>query len=107
MKVCYIAHPISGNIEENLADIRRIVRRINLEQPDIVPFVPYYVDIVSLNDDVPAERERGIKNDVHIMTSGLVDEVWLTGTKISYGMKCEEAVANGLKIPVINLINKL
>lgn len=107
MKVCYIAHPISGDIEANLADLRRIVRKINLEYPATVPFVPYYVDIVSLDDNIPAERERGIKNNTHIIQSGIVDEIWLTGNKISYGMKCEQQLANTLNIPVINLINKL
>jgi hypothetical protein len=31
MTIAYIAHPISGDVEANLADICRIVRKINLE----------------------------------------------------------------------------
>lgn len=30
MKVVYIAHPIGGNIQENLEKIKQIVRQINL-----------------------------------------------------------------------------
>ena len=71
MKIVYIAHPIGAptkeGIENNLADLRRIVRGINLNYPDIVPFVPYYADIVSMNDMIPAERERVIKNDTTIL----------------------------------------
>lgn len=107
MKICYIAHPIGGDIEKNLADLRRIVRKLNLERPLVVPFVPYYADIVSLNDDVFAERERGIKNDMAILASGVVDEVWLTGDRISNGMASEKELADKLGIPVVDLIGLL
>lgn len=107
MKIVYIAHPISGDIEGNLADLRRIVRKINLEFPDVVPFVPYYADIVSLDDNVPWERERGINNDIAILKSGVVDEVWLTGERISNGMAAEKELAAKLGIPVYDFINKL
>lgn len=107
MKIVYIAHPISGDIEGNLADLRRIVRKINLEYSDVVPFVPYYVDIVSLDDNNPKERARGIANDTAILKSGIVNEVWLTGHKLSKGMEAEVVVAIGLSIPVHDYINKL
>lgn len=107
MKICYIAHPIAGDIESNLADLRRIVRKINLEFPHIVPFVPYYADVVSLNDNDPDERERGIKNDLAILQSGLVDEVWLTGERLSFGMIQEKNIARQYFIPVIDKIGLL
>lgn len=105
MKIVYIAHPISGDIEANLADLRRIVRLINLKYPDVVPFVPYYVDIVSLDDNIPEERAGGIKNDMEILARKIPDEVWLTGNKLSYGMSMEKAAAERLGIPVIDYIN--
>lgn len=104
MLCCYLAHPISNDIEANLADIRRIVRKINLDHPDVVPFVPYYVDIVSLDDNNPAERARGIANDTAILRSGCVDEVWLTGGRISSGMQAEKELAEELNIPVIDML---
>lgn len=107
MKIVYIAHPISGDIEANLADIRRIVRKINLTFPDVVPFVPYYVDIVSLDDNMPEERQRGIKNDTAILKSGMVQEMWLTGPRISTGMAAEMELAMTLNIPVINKLNEI
>lgn len=106
MKICYIAHPIGGNVEENLADLRRIVRKINLED-DVVPFVPYYADIVSLDDSNPVERERGILNDITILNHGCVDELWLTGPRISAGMEAERQLAVSLGIPVVNFIGML
>lgn len=107
MKIAYIAHSIGGAIEENLADLRRIIRKINLEHPGVVPFCPYYADIVSLDDNVPAERERGIANDVAILRSGIVHELWLTGDRISTGMQHEKELAIELGIPVIDMIGKL
>lgn len=107
MKIVYIAHPISGDVQKNLADIRRIVRKINLEQPEIVPFVPYYADCVSMDDRLPEERARGIANDAEILERKIPDELWLTGDKISFGMSMEKLTAEKLGIPVIDLIGKI
>lgn len=107
MKICYIAHPIGGDVENNLADLRRIVRKINLEQPAVIPFVPYYADVVSLDDSIPAERARGVWNATAVLHSGVVKEVWLTGDRMSPGMAVEMTVAKELGIPVIDLIGKL
>lgn len=107
MKIVYIAHPIGGDIEGNLADLRRIVRKINLEYHDVVPFVPYYVDIVSLDDNNTEERARGIANGTAILKSGIVNEVWLAGQKISVGMQAEAAIAKELGIVVVDKVNQL
>jgi len=107
MIIAYIAHPIGGDIEANLTDIRRIVRKINIERPDVVPFVPYYADILSLDDTIPAERARGMANDTEIIRRGIPDEIWLTGERISAGMQAEIDAAELAGIPVRNLINLL
>lgn len=107
MKIVYIAHPISGDIEANLADIRRIVRHINLMSLEYVPFVPYYADIVSLDDNNPIERMRGIDNDMAIMSKGFIDELWLTGDRISKGMQNEKTYAEQLGIKVVDWTNLL
>lgn len=100
MKICYIAHPISGDVGANLADIRRISRIINREEPNIVPFVPYYLDCVAMDDKNGDERQRGIANDIAILKSGCVHELWLTGDRISSGMKEEIIIAALMGIPV-------
>lgn len=102
LKICYIAHPISGDVQANLTDLRRIVRLINLTRPDVVPFVPYFADCVSMRDDVESERERGIQNDTAILESGIVQELWLTGDRISNGMREEIILAAIHGIPVVN-----
>ncbi len=107
MRIIYIAHPISGDIEENLSDIRRIVRKVNIENADVVPLVPYYADVVSLDDNIPEERRRGIENDIAVLKSGCIQELWLTGNKFSYGMQQEAKLATELGIPVIDKIGML
>lgn len=61
MKIAYIAHPVGGDVENNLTLIREIVLKINLEEEDVVPFVPYYSDVVSMDDSNPEQRARGLK----------------------------------------------
>jgi len=114
-KIVYIAHAIGGDIEANLADLRRILRIINLnihplkvsigfDFSDVIPIVPYYADIVSLDDNNPEERSRGIENDKALIETGVFDELWLTGSKISFGMSCEVIMFEKLCKPVVNYI---
>lgn len=102
MKIVYIAHPISGDIAGNLEKIRQIVRQINLQYSDVVPFAPYWVDCHALDDNDPEERQRGITNDQEFFLRKVIDEVWLFGDRISGGMQTEIELANALGIPVVN-----
>lgn len=107
MKIAYIAHPVGGDVENNLKDLRRIIAKINEDMRDVVPFCPYYADVVSLNDNDPTERAWGIMNAHTLLASGVVDELWLTGERISDGMDAERVLAIKKNIPVINMIGKL
>ena len=100
MKIAYIAHPISGDVKGNLISIERIAREINLKEPDVVPFAPYYLDCIVLDDDNPGERSRGIRNDQVLLRAGFVTEMRLYGHKISTGMIHEVVTAIDLGIPV-------
>lgn len=100
MKIAYIVHPIAGDKETNLELISHIVRKINLTESDVVPFVPYYADCVAMDDRILSERERGIKNDHEILSRMFVDELWVYGNRISNGMKAEIMWALDNKVPV-------
>lgn len=104
MKIAYIAHPVGGDVTGNLEKIRAIVRKINLEEPRVVPFVPYYADCVAMDDSVPAERARGFKNNYAFFRKGMVDELRIYGEHISPGMKKEIEWAHMNRIPVVNYI---
>lgn len=100
MKVAYIAHPISGDSDGNIQKILKIVRYINRHSCDYVPFAPYIVDCLALDDSIQEERERGIENDIALFNKGFIDEVWLYGDRISTGMSREIELAHKLNISV-------
>lgn len=89
------------SVEDNLASIRKIVREINLTEPDICPLVPYYSDVVSMDDSIPSERERGIKNNMAIFKNGVIHELWLYGPRISSGMAGEIEIAKEMGIKIV------
>ena len=101
MKIVYIAHPLSGDIVGNLDKIKGIIRYINLTESNIVPFAHYFVDCYALDDSIPEERERGIKNDTALFKAGFIDELWLYGDTISRGMWHEIILAQSLDTPVV------
>lgn len=98
-KIVYIAHPIGGDIEANVKSILNIVKELNMSGLPIVPFAPYIVDVLALDDNIPEQRARGFENNKQLFD--FVDEVWLYGGRISSGMHTEIDWANELGIPVI------
>lgn len=112
MRIAYIAHPVGAvnpknkrDAEEqviaNLDEIAQISRLINLTEPDTVPFAPYYLDCVTMDDSNPEERQRGIDNDTALIKAGFIDEIRLYGNRISFGMLCEIQLAKSLGISVV------
>lgn len=100
MRIIYIAHPISGDIQGNLNKVLDIVRELNLTEDEIVPFAPYWIDCHALDDNDPVQRQRGIDNDIALFKKGFIDEVWLYGDKISNGMRNEIELAASLGIKI-------
>lgn len=100
MKIVYIAHPIGGDIAGNLQKIVKIGREISLLEPDVIPFAPYFFDCYCLNDDIPEERQRGIRNDVAWFKKGVISELRLYGNRISRGMRAEINICKSEGIPI-------
>lgn len=100
MKIAYLAHPIGGDVDGNIKKLLQIIKEINLNEPDVVPFAPYIPDCLALDDNIPEERMRGIKNDVELFKKTQIDEVRLYGNKISMGMLEEVKLAKKLGINV-------
>lgn len=101
MKIAFIAHQLSGDIEGNLKKITEICRKINLEEPDTVPFAPYFSDLYSLDDNIPEERARGIRNDMEFFERHVIDELRLYGDRVSSGMADEILIALREQIEII------
>lgn len=104
MKIVYIAHPIAGDVEKNLEDLKRILRKINTGTLEVCPVAPYAFS--GLDDSDKIERERGIMNNIELIKTKVFKELWLTGDKISAGMKQEIELFTSLGIPVFNFTKK-
>ena len=100
MKIVYIAHPIGGDIFENILKISDIIKQINLSKKDAVPFAPYMADVLAMDDNKPEEREIALRNCFVVLNSGMVDALWLYGPTITPGMKAEVDLALDNMIPV-------
>lgn len=101
MKIAYIVHPIAGDVHGNIQKILKIVKEINLTKPDVVPFAPYIADVLAMDDNDSKQRERGLDNDLAILDSGMVNELWVYGHEITGGMRDEIELATIKRIPVI------
>lgn len=107
MKTVYIAHPIGGDVENNIKKLIATCREVNLSEPDIIPFVPYLSDLYALNDEIPEERERGLKNGLSLLKKGFIDEIWLYVDRISNGMRAEINVCLEFGIKVVPKSNEI
>ncbi|MEN9655239.1 MAG: hypothetical protein RL311_147 [Bacteroidota bacterium] len=99
-RIVYIAHPISGDIKNNVKKILEIVKEINLTEKNIVPFVPYLSDVMALDDNKPEQRNKGIRNNIAYFQSGIIKELRVYGDFISKGVAEEISIAKQLNIPV-------
>jgi hypothetical protein len=106
MRIAYIAHPIGGDVDNNIQKVIKIIRHINLTENDVVPLAPYIESVYSLDDTRRKERAKGIANNVALFRRGAIDELRLYGDRISDGMWDEIKLANELGIK-INCMNSL
>jgi len=92
--VVYLAHPLSGDWEANIADARLWVRAAL--EAGYAPVAPYLMDYDVLHE--PEDRDLGLAHDLAILPR--CDELWLCGPRISTGMAMErdEASKHGLRI---------
>lgn len=99
-KTVFIAHPVSGDIKENMKKVLDICEEIHSK--DIIPVAPYLVSLQYLNDEVVEDRELGVCANLECFHRGYIDELWLFGDKISSGMKQEMLLAKELNIPIVS-----
>lgn len=104
MKVCYIAHPISGDLENNLAHLFKTIYEIQKDHPDVYAFAPYITDAITADPSDPAANENALRHCRFVLDTFPIDEVWLTGDKISPGMALEREWALKRGLPVVHKI---
>ena len=99
MKTVFIAHPIAGDIEQNVRKVLAICKAVHTKE--VVPYAPYIVSLQYLSDHVKEDRQLGIDANREMLKRGLIDEFWVYGNRISRGMWEEIRLARLLRIPII------
>ncbi len=97
-KTVFIAHPISGNEEENLRKVLEICKELNSQ--GIIPIFPPHSWRQYMEPGTDSKYWSGLVNEEYFRR-GMVDEVWLYGETISDGMKKEIRLAVSYGIPII------
>lgn len=67
-------------------------------QMGVIPLAPHTIFTQYLDDDVPSQREVGIRMGLELLKR--CDEIWVFGPKITEGMKQEIIQANNERIPL-------
>lgn len=96
----YIAHPIGGDVANNLFEVAKITRQLAFES-DIIPVAPYFLYCHALDDNDMAERIKGMELGLEYIKNSTNLEIWLYGKRISNGMATEIEVAQFYGFPVI------
>ena len=99
MKTVFIAHPIAGDIQNNVKKVIQICSEVH--DKNIIPVAPYLVSLQYLNDEVHEDRRLGVDANLECFHRKYIDELWLYGDRISSGMKEEVLLAQQLGIPII------
>jgi|GEM_PF-1614812 len=97
-KMVFIAHPISGDVENNCRRVLEICRQIHTKE--VIPVFPRFTWSQYLGDS-PEDKELAVAVNEAYFRSGAVDELWVYGDEISDGMKREIRLAFELGIKVV------
>lgn len=97
-KTVFIAHPVSGNEQENLRKVLEICKELYSQR--IIPIFPSHSWRQYLKPESNPKYWSGLVNEEYFRR-GMIDEVWLYGEIISDGMKKVINLAISYGIPVI------
>lgn len=96
--IVYVAHPIGGDVDGNVASVLRLLGELHTDT--CTPIAPYLVCLRYLKDDDAAERAKGIAANAKYFERRFMDLVLLCGPKISSGMQGEVKLALNRGIPL-------
>jgi hypothetical protein len=92
VKSVFICSPYRGNTELNTARAQRYCRYAYTQ--GVVPFAPHLHNTQFLEEDIPEEREAGIRMGLEFLAK--CDELWVFGDRLSEGMQLE--IKGGLQL---------
>jgi len=97
-KMVFVAHPISGDVENNCRRVLEICRQIHTKE--VIPVFPRFTWSQYLGDS-PEDKELAIAVNEAYFRSGAVDELWVYGDELSEGMIREIRLAHELGIRIV------
>lgn len=96
MKAVYVCSPLHGNLQENMKKATQYCEMA--ARLGVVPLASHTIFTQYLNDDIPEQRERGLRMGRELLKR--CDELWICGNVISVGMRDEIALAKELGKPI-------
>lgn len=96
-RIVWIGHPVSGNIEANLAKITAICEHVQREE-GVQPLFPSFTSRRYATPLTTEESERQVRA---FLGSLAVSELWLYGNGITDGMQREVRIARQLGVRVV------
>lgn len=100
-RVVYLAHPVRGDVEVNLAKAKAWLKYYSENNPEIAFVAQWIVECELWDDADPASREQGLKRCLALVER--CDELWCIGESITAGMQRELEQACAFGIPVLDL----
>lgn len=96
LKLVYIASPYRGDVDHNTSKAKEYCR-FAVSQ-GAIPLAPHIYFTQFLDDNIPEERELGLRMGLEIMEQ--CEEIWVMGDRISEGMAAEIEAAKRLRMRI-------
>ena len=103
MKIVYIAHPLRGDVENNIKAVKALMKTIwDNYYTSVYPIAPWLhsVEVLSLDDSDPEQRKKGMQASLEMFKRKSFDELWVCGSHVSEGMAQEIEWASDWGIPI-------
>jgi hypothetical protein len=97
-KLVFIAHPVSGDVDNNLLKIDKILAEIH--STEVIPVFPSHTWRRYLTDSAEDKEKAAVVNAAYF-ESGAIKELWVYGSHLTDGMKKEIGLAIKYRLPVI------
>lgn len=98
MRLIFMAHPVRGNVKENIRRAKQWVRRIEETYPDVAVQAPWIVECEIWDDSDEIQRRKGIARNKAVIRK--CNALWLVDSRVSPGMAEEAEFALLCGVPV-------
>jgi hypothetical protein len=98
-KKIYVCSPCKGDVKTNIENARLYSKYVASQ--GFIPFTPHIYFTEFLNDNIPEERQVGLKLALEWLFQ--CHELWCFGEAVSEGMKNEIEIAKKIGMKVVNI----